>query len=49
MAKGKKIKILSLAKFQAFLMLLFGFISGFIEALLYNLFAKWFGGIEIDI
>ena len=26
----------------------FGFIAGIIEAILYNLFAKWFGGIEID-
>jgi len=26
----------------------FGFISGLIEALLYNLFARWFGGLELD-
>jgi hypothetical protein len=26
----------------------FGFMLGLIEALLYNLFARWFGGIEID-
>jgi hypothetical protein len=26
----------------------FGFIVGLIEAFLYNLFARWFGGIEID-
>jgi len=26
----------------------FGFILGLVEALLYNLFAKWFGGIELD-
>ncbi len=26
----------------------FGFIVGLIEAILYNLFAKWFGGIELD-
>ncbi len=27
---------------------LFGLIIGFIEALLYNLFARWFGGIKIN-
>ena len=27
---------------------MFGFIVGLIEAFLYNLFAKWFSGIEID-
>ena len=27
----------------------FGFIVGLIEAFLYNLFSRWFGGIEIDI
>ena len=27
----------------------FGFILGIVGALLYNLYAKWFGGIEIDI
>jgi hypothetical protein len=26
----------------------FGFIVGFIEAILYNLLAGWFGGIEMD-
>jgi hypothetical protein len=26
----------------------FGFIVGLMEALLYNLFARWFGGIQID-
>lgn len=26
----------------------FGFIVGLIEAVLYNLFAGWFGGVEID-
>ena len=26
----------------------FGFIVGLIEAFLYSLFARWFGGIEID-
>ncbi|KAA3615753.1 MAG: hypothetical protein D8M58_16300 [Calditrichaeota bacterium] len=26
-----------------------GFVIGLIQALLYNLFAKWFGGIEIEI
>lgn len=26
----------------------FGFIVGIIEAFLYNLYARWFGGIEID-
>lgn len=26
----------------------FGFIIGLIEAFLYNIFARWFGGIEID-
>ena len=26
----------------------FGFIVGLIEVFLYNLFARWFGGIEID-
>jgi hypothetical protein len=26
----------------------FGFIVGLTEAVLYNLFARWFGGIEID-
>ena len=26
----------------------FGFIVGLIAAFLYNLFARWFGGIEID-
>ena len=25
-----------------------GFLGGIVEALLYNLFAKWFGGIEMD-
>jgi len=25
-----------------------GFVVGLIEAVLYNLFARWFGGIEID-
>lgn len=27
----------------------FGLILGFIEAILYNLYAKWFGGIEINL
>ena len=27
----------------------FGFITGTIEAYLYNVASKWFGGIEIDI
>jgi hypothetical protein len=27
----------------------FGFIIGLIEAFLYNLFARWFGGIDLDI
>jgi hypothetical protein len=27
----------------------FGFIVGLIEAFLYNLFARWFGGIVLDI
>lgn len=26
----------------------FGFMAGLIEAFLYNLFAGWFGGMEID-
>ncbi len=26
----------------------FGFVVGLIEAFLYSLFAKWYGGIEID-
>ena len=26
----------------------FGFVVGLIEALLYNLFARWSGGMEID-
>ncbi|MFV8225640.1 DUF3566 domain-containing protein [Christiangramia aquimixticola] len=26
-----------------------GFILGLIEAILYNLFAKWFGGLKIDL
>jgi len=26
----------------------FGFIAGIIEALLYNLFARWFGGFDLD-
>jgi len=26
----------------------FGFLLGLIEAFLYNLFTKWFGGIEMD-
>ncbi|HEY5691128.1 MAG TPA: hypothetical protein VIS49_06710 [Cyclobacteriaceae bacterium] len=25
-----------------------GFLAGLIEAMLYNLFAKWFGGLNID-
>jgi hypothetical protein len=25
-----------------------GLVAGFVGAILYNLFAKWFGGIEID-
>lgn len=27
----------------------FGFLLGFIEALLYNLYAKWFGGLELNL
>lgn len=27
----------------------FGFMVGLIEAFLYNVFARWFGGIEIDV
>jgi hypothetical protein len=27
----------------------FGFITGVIEAYLYNVASKWFGGLEIDI
>jgi hypothetical protein len=27
----------------------FGFVAGIISAILYNLFAKWFGGININI
>jgi hypothetical protein len=26
----------------------FGFVVGIVEALLFNLFARWFGGVEID-
>jgi hypothetical protein len=26
-----------------------GFILGLMEAILYNLFAKWFGGLKIDV
>jgi hypothetical protein len=26
-----------------------GFAAGILEAILYNIFAKWFGGIETDI
>lgn len=25
-----------------------GFLAGIVEAILYNLFAKWFGGLKID-
>lgn len=28
---------------------IFGFIFGLIEAFIYNLFARWFGGIEIKL
>lgn len=41
----KKIDILSAAKMYA----IFGFISGLIGALLYNIFAKMVGGIEIEV
>jgi len=26
----------------------FGFILGFVEAVLYNLFARWLGGVEVS-
>ncbi|NNF00592.1 MAG: hypothetical protein HKN25_16355 [Pyrinomonadaceae bacterium] len=90
--KLKRIKVLSLAKFQAVLMLyvglcagilysfggffydlftiglnwgtllafgalvgmpaifaVFGFVLGIIEAIVFNFFARWFGGIELDL
>jgi hypothetical protein len=28
---------------------IFGFVVGIFEAILYNVFAKWFGGIELNI
>jgi ubiquinone biosynthesis protein UbiJ len=44
MARARKIQVLGFARLQAVLMALLGLV----EAVLYNLFARWFGGVEVD-
>jgi hypothetical protein len=51
--KSKTIGVYSFAKLQALILaiigLIVGCVTGIIEAFFYNLFAKWYGGVEINL
>ena len=45
----KSVKVLSVAKIMGAVYGAIGFVTGALSAFLYNLFAKWVGGIEVQV